>query len=186
MHHMPSRYSDKTIVMVGLMGAGKTSVGRRLAKRLGLAFVDADTEIEAAAGQSIADIFANHGEAHFRDGERRVIARLLLKKGQVVATGGGAFMDPETRHLISGTAISVWLKAELEVLHNRVSRRNTRPLLNRENPKKTLERLMIERYPVYAEADITVESIDAPHEATVDRIVVALDDYLGSQGRRPL
>jgi shikimate kinase len=176
MNDITSRFADKTIVLVGLMGAGKTSVGRRLAARLSLAFVDADAEIEAAAGMTIADIFAAHGEAHFRDGERRVIARLLEDHGQVLATGGGAFMDPSTRRLISEKAVSVWLKADMDVLFKRVSRRKTRPLLNQEAPKAVLEQLIAERYPTYAEADIIVESVDAPHEVMVDRIVSALED----------
>ena len=176
MNDAASRFADKTLVLVGLMGAGKTSVGRRLADRLGLKFVDADAEIEAAAGMSIADIFAAHGEAHFRDGERRVIARLLENHGQVLATGGGAYMDPLTRRHISDKAISIWLKADLDVLFKRVSRRKTRPLLNNEDPKAVLEKLIEDRYPVYAEADIVVESIDAPHEVMVEKILTALDD----------
>ena len=135
MNDTASRFADKTIVLVGLMGAGKTSVGRRLATRLGVRFVDADAEIETAAGMTIADIFAAHGETHFRDGERRVIARLLDDQGQVLATGGGAFMDPLTRRHISEKAISVWLKADIDVLFKRVSRRKTRPLLNKDDPK---------------------------------------------------
>ena len=174
MNDSTAAIAAKTIVLVGLMGAGKTSVGRRLAVRLERGFVDADSEIESAAGMSIGDIFATHGEAHFRDGERRVIARLLDDRGQVLATGGGAFMNAETRALIKGEAVSVWLKAELDVLFRRVSRRTTRPLLNQENPKGVLEGLMRERYPVYADADITVTSDDIPHEAMVERIVVAL------------
>lgn len=173
---------DRTVVLVGLMGAGKTTVGRRLAERLGLRFVDADNEIEAAAGMSIADIFETHGEAHFREGERRVIARLLEEPGQVLATGGGAFMDPETRALIAERAISVWLKADLDVLYHRVVRRNTRPLLRLDDPRKVLERLIAERYPVYAEADVTVESGDVPHEAMVDKIVAALKARLCASG----
>ncbi|MFP6759994.1 MAG: shikimate kinase [Alphaproteobacteria bacterium] len=174
MNDSTAAIADKTIVLVGLMGAGKTSVGRRLAVRLTRGFVDADSEIESAAGMSVGDIFATHGEAHFRDGERRVIARLLDDRGQVLATGGGAFMDPETRALIKRDAVSVWLKAELDVLFCRVSRRTTRPLLNQDNPKGVLEGLMRERYPVYAGADITVTSDDIPHEAMVERIVAAL------------
>ncbi len=176
MNDTASRFADKTIVLIGLMGAGKTSVGRRLAARLGVKFVDADAEIETAAGMTIADIFAAHGEAHFRDGERRVIARLLDDHSQILATGGGAFMDPLTRRHISDKAISVWLKADLEVLFKRVSRRKTRPLLNKEDPKAVLEQLIQERYPVYAQADITIESVDAPHEVMVEKILDALDD----------
>lgn len=176
MNDIASRFADKTLVLVGLMGAGKTSVGRRLADRLGLRFVDADAEIEAAAGMTIADIFAAHGESHFRDGERRVIARLLEDHGQVLATGGGAYMDPLTRRHISDKAISIWLKADLDVLFRRVSRRKTRPLLNKQDPKGVLEKLIQERYPVYAEADIVVESMDAPHEVMVEKILTALDE----------
>ena len=178
------RFVDKTIVLVGLMGAGKTSVGRRLAARLGLRFVDADAEIESAAGMTIADIFATHGEAHFRDGERRVIARLLDDRGQVLATGGGAFMDPDTRQHISEKAISVWLKADLDVLFKRVSRRKTRPLLNKSDPKAVLEQLIRERYPVYAEADVTIESVDAPHEVMVEKILSALGDRVPAPTRQ--
>jgi shikimate kinase len=176
--------ANKTIVLVGLMGAGKTSVGRRLAARLERDFLDADSEIEEAAGMSIADIFTTHGEAHFRDGERKVIARLLDEQGQVLATGGGAFMDPDTRALIKRQAVSVWLKADLDVLFQRVSRRSTRPLLNQENPKGVLEGLMHERYPIYAEADITVVSDDIPHEDMVERIVAALEGHARDEARR--
>ena len=173
---------DRIIVLVGLMGAGKTTVGRRLADRLGLRFVDADNEIEAAAGMSISNMFEAHGEAHFREGERRVIARLLEHRGLVLATGGGAFMDPDTRALIAERAISVWLKADLDVLYHRVARRSTRPLLRRDEPREVLERLIEERYPVYAEADVTVESGDVPHDAMVDKIVVALKARIAAEG----
>lgn len=171
---------ERTVVLVGLMGAGKTTVGRRLAERLDLRFVDADTEIEAAAGMSIADIFETHGEAHFREGERRVIARLLDEPGQVLATGGGAFMDPETRALIADRAISVWLKADLDVLYHRVARRNTRPLLRLDDPRKVLERLIAERYPVYAEADVTIDVSDEPPESTTNRVLEAITAHLES------
>lgn len=167
----------RAIVLVGLMGAGKTTVGRRLASRLGLDFVDADAEIEKAAGESIPEIFKLRGEQVFREGERRVIARLLDDGPQVLATGGGAFMDPQTRAEIAEKGISVWLKADIDVLMKRVSKRSNRPLLKTADPRATMEKLMDERYPVYAGADITVESREGPHEAVVDAIVTALDDY---------
>lgn len=162
---------DRSIVMVGMMGAGKSAIGRRLAQRLGVPFVDADAEIERAAGCTIAEIFEKHGEAVFRDGERRVIARLLQGPVGVLATGGGAFMDPETRARIRARAISVWLKADLDTLVERVARRNHRPLLQNGDPRQILERLIAVRYPIYAEADITVETGDAPTAATVERVI---------------
>jgi shikimate kinase len=165
---------DRPIVLVGLMGSGKSAIGRRLATRLGMRFVDADAEIEAAAGLSIKDIFEVHGEAAFRDGERRVIARLLGEEPHVLATGGGAFIDPETRKLIKENCYSVWLRAEFDVLMRRVSRRDTRPLLNVDNKEEVLRRLMDERYPIYEEADIIVQSRDGPHEEMVDQVVEAL------------
>ncbi len=168
----------RSIVLVGIMGAGKSSVGRRLAARLGMPFVDADTEIEKAADMSIPEIFARHGEPYFRAGETRVIARLLDSGPQVLATGGGAFMNPETRATIRARGISVWLRASLEVLSRRVKRRNDRPLLKGSDPVETLKRLMDERYPVYAEADLTVESRDVPHEAIVEEVIEHLRSYL--------
>ncbi|MDP6342000.1 MAG: shikimate kinase [Alphaproteobacteria bacterium] len=165
---------DRSIVLVGLMGAGKSSIGRRLAKRLKLPFVDADQEIEAAAGCTIEDIFRLHGEAAFRDGERRVISRLLDGPARVMATGGGAFMDPQTRARIAEQGLSIWLKADLEVLLERVLRRDNRPLLKQGDPKRILEDLMARRYPVYAEADLVIESSTGPHEDVVERIVDAL------------
>lgn len=173
---------SRSIVLIGLMGAGKTAVGRRVATRLGLKFVDADTEIEHAAGKSISEIFADHGEAYFRNGERRVIARLLGDGPQVLATGGGAYMDESTRELISEVGISVWLKADLKVLMERVVRRDHRPLLRTEDPQAVMQRLMDERYPVYASADITVLSRDVPHEVIVAEIVDALQKHLQDQG----
>jgi shikimate kinase len=164
----------KTVALVGLMGAGKTSIGRRLAQRLGLPFVDADAEIEAAAGTSIEEIFLRHGEAAFRDGERRVIARLLDGPPHVLATGGGAIMDPSTRALLRARAITVWLRADLDLMLARVARRNNRPLLKGGDPRAVLEALIAERYPVYAEADITVDSVDGPPEATLERVLAAL------------
>jgi shikimate kinase len=171
--HMP-----KTIALVGLMGAGKSSIGRRLAQALGLPFVDADSEIESAAGSSIEEIFARDGEAVFRNGERRVIARLLDGPAPVLATGGGAFMDPETRGLIRERAVSIWLRADLDTLLVRVARRNNRPLLKAGDPRAVLSRLIDERYPVYAEADITVDTVDGPPEATLAKVIAALDHFL--------
>lgn len=166
--------NSRTIVLVGLMGAGKTAIGRRLAARLGLPFVDADAEIELAAGCSIPEFFARYGEDAFRDGERRVIARLLRDPPHVLATGGGTFMDEETRNRIAESAVSVWLRADLDVLVSRCARRNNRPLLKRGDPRKILGDLIEERYPVYAEADVVVDSIDGPHETVVDEIVKLL------------
>ena len=163
----------RSIVLVGMPGSGKSAVGRRLAIRLGLPFVDADEEIEQAAGKPITDIFKDHGEAHFRDGERKVIARLLRSGPLVLATGGGAFMVAETRENIRRAGISIWLKAELALLLRRVLKRNNRPLLEKD-PEGVMRRLMETRYPVYKDADITVESHDLPHEAIVAEIVAAL------------
>ena len=174
----PQRASRLTrpIVLVGLMGAGKTSVGRRLAAALGANFVDSDDEIVDAAGMSIADIFENLGEAHFRDGERRVLARLMAEAPQVIATGGGAFMNDETRALIKERGVSVWLRAELDTLLKRVSGKATRPLLQSGDPREILSGLMKKRHPVYAEADVVVEIyMDDPHEVVVGRIIAALD-----------
>jgi shikimate kinase len=165
---------ERTIALVGLMGAGKSSIGRRLAHALDLPFRDADEEVERAAARSISDIFTDLGEAAFRDGERRVIARLLDEPPHVLATGGGAFMNAETRALIAQKAISVWLKADMEVLLRRVARRADRPLLKDADPRAVLERLAAERYPTYALADITVDSVETAHQATVDAIIAAL------------
>jgi shikimate kinase len=165
---------DRTIVLVGLMGAGKSTVGRRLAKRLGLPFVDSDEEIEKAADRKISDIFERFGEASFRDGERRILRRLVEGSPKVIATGGGAFVDPETRALILENCIAVWLKAEPETLAERVSRRNNRPLLRGKNPLETLRDLGERRNPAYAEAHLHVCSRTGPHERTVQRIVDAL------------
>jgi shikimate kinase len=169
---------QKTIALVGLMGVGKTSIGRRLAKRLACPFIDADAEIEAAAGATIEEIFQRHGETAFREGERRVIARLLDNAPHVLATGGGAFMDPSTRLLIRERAISVWLRAGLDLMLARVARRNNRPLLKAGDPRAVLERLITERYPIYGEADVVVDSIDGPPEATVDQVMTALAGHL--------
>jgi len=168
----------RSLVLIGLMGAGKSAIGRRLSKRLELPFVDADKEIEAAAGKSINDIFADHGEAYFRDGERRVIARLLNKGPIVLATGGGAYMIPETRQEIAAHGLSIWLRADLDVLMERVLRRDTRPLLKAGDPREIMQRLMDERYPVYAGADVTIESRNVPHEIIVEEIVAAVSDIL--------
>jgi shikimate kinase len=174
----------KSVVLIGLMGAGKTAIGRRLANRLGLKFVDADNEIERAAGKSISDIFADHGEAYFRNGERRVIARLLGDGPQVLATGGGAYMDEKTRKSISEKGVSVWLKADLDVLMARVTRRDHRPLLKADDPKAVMKRLMNERYPVYSNADIMVMSRDAPHEVIVGEIISALENYASTPPKK--
>lgn len=169
----------KSIVLVGLMGAGKSCIGRKLARALNLPFVDADEEVEKAAGCSVEDIFELYGEKAFRDGEERVIARLLEGGPQVLATGGGAFMNPRTRERIKATGISIWLRAELDVLVRRTRRRAGRPLLKNGDPRATLERLMKERYPVYAEADIIVDSKDEDVDATVRRILDTLQPWLG-------
>lgn len=170
---------DRSIVLIGMMGAGKSSVGKRLAKKLDLPFVDADAEIELAAGMTITEIFEQHGEAYFRSGEGRVIARLIEQGRQVLATGGGAFMNPNTRALIRAKSISVWLKADPDVLMRRIRRRSDRPLLKTADPEAKLLRLIDERYPVYAEADIAVHSRDVPHEVIVDEIVAAVATKLG-------
>ena len=164
----------RPIVLVGLMGVGKTTIGRRLAQRLNLPFVDADIEIESAAGMTISEIFDRHGEAQFRDGERRVIARLIDGTPKVIATGGGAFLNPETRRLILDQAIAIWLDAEPKVLAERVKRRDTRPLLRGKDPLTVLRELAEVRNPIYAEAPIRVISQDVPHETTVTEIVKAL------------
>jgi shikimate kinase len=168
----------RSIVLVGMMGAGKSSIGRRLAARLCVPFADADNEIEVAAGMSIPDIFSTYGEAYFRSGETRVIARLLDGGPQVLATGGGAFMSADARTAIAAHGVSVWLKAEFDVLMRRIKRRQDRPLLKTEDPGETLRALMAERYPVYAQADITIVSREVPHDKIVDEIVGALADRL--------
>ncbi|HEX4106336.1 MAG TPA: shikimate kinase [Rhizomicrobium sp.] len=165
---------DRTIALVGMMGAGKTSVGRRLATRLGVPFRDADHEIEAAAGLTVAEIFEKFGESHFRDGERKVIARLLEEPPHVLATGGGAFMDETTRAAMAGAAFTIWLKAPVHLLMSRVKKRETRPLLKEGDMRATLERLLTIREPVYAKADMTLDSADEPHGAPVERIIEAL------------
>ena len=174
--HQPD-IGTKSIILIGLMGAGKSSVGRRLAAALGLPFKDADTEIEAASNLSIPEFFELHGEAAFRDGERKVISRLLKDKQHVLATGGGAYMDPETRKVIAENGCSVWLKADLDTLLKRCLKRNTRPLLQQGDPRQILNELMAKRYPVYAEADVSVESGEGPHEIVVSKIVSALIEH---------
>src|SRR5579863_6257195 len=168
----------RSIVLVGMMGAGKSTIGRRLSARLALPFLDADTEIEAAAGMTIPDIFESRGEADFRDGEVRVIARLLNSGPAVIATGGGAVMRQETRDRIREKAISIWLKADSDIIMRRVKRRSDRPLLQTADPEATVERLIREREPVYGQADVTVWSRDVPHEKIVDECLAALYERL--------
>jgi shikimate kinase len=177
--------SGRTIALVGLMGAGKTSIGRRLAQILNLPFRDADEEVERAAGRSVADIFAELGEPAFRAGERRVIARLLTEPPHVLATGGGAFMHPDTRALIARHAVSVWLKADVEVLARRVGRKTDRPLLKTADPAQTLRDLAAERYPIYALADITVDSVDTAHAITVNAILEAMRARVATEQAAP-
>lgn len=173
---LKAELGTRSIVFVGLMGCGKSSIGRRLANRLMLPFVDADEEIERAAAKTIPDIFAEHGEAHFRDRESRVICRLLNNGPQVLATGGGAFMNADTREAIRRQGISIWLRAELSLLMRRVLKRDNRPLLRTDDPEAVMRRLMEERYPVYAEADFTVDSKDEPHDVLMAEIVRMLTD----------
>lgn len=177
---------DRPLVLVGLMGAGKSTVGRRLAKAMGWPFIDSDEEIERAAACSIADLFAIHGETIFRDLEQRVIFRLLETPHQVLATGGGAWMQPALRERIKDKALSVWLRADLDTLLERVERRNTRPLLESGDKRAILERLMADRYPVYAQADLTVFSADGPHEDVVERVMEAVEAHLASSGPKIL
>ena len=164
----------RTVALVGMMGAGKSSIGRRLAARLGVAFKDADSEIESAAGCSISEIFERYGEPAFRDGERKVIARLLTEAPHVMATGGGAFMDATTRQRLKSGAVTIWLRAPVQVLMARTQRRDTRPLLKTGNPRATLERLLAERAPTYALADHTLDGEEGPHAAMVENIVTLL------------
>jgi shikimate kinase len=173
------RLGPRSIVLVGMMGVGKSSIGRRLGTRLGVPFVDADSEIEKAAGMTIADMFARHGEAAFRSGEARVIARLLESGPQVLATGGGAVMNADTRAAIKVNGISIWLNAEFDVLMRRISKRkNDRPMLQTVDPGATMRQLLAERAPVYAQADITVQSREGPHEAVVTEIINAIAAFL--------
>ncbi len=170
--------SPKTVVFVGLMGVGKTCIGKRLAQRLELPFIDADKEIEEAARCTIPEFFERYGEQQFREGERRVILRLLDNPVHVLSTGGGAFMDPQTRASIRERAISIWLRADLDLMLRRVSRRNDRPLLQVADPRAKLQELIDQRYPVYAEADITVDSMDGPPDATLERVMGALAAHI--------
>jgi shikimate kinase len=180
-----ARLGDRSIVLIGMMGVGKSSIGRRLGARLGAPFVDADTEIERAAGMSIADIFARHGEAAFRSGEARVIARLLNGGPQVLATGGGAVMNEPTRALIKERGVSIWLSAELDLLLRRISKRKAeRPKLQTDDPAATLRDLLTTRQPIYAQADITVQSRDVPHDAIVTEIIEALAAFLSASPPR--
>lgn len=170
-------WKDKPIVLIGLMGAGKSTVGRKLAKAIGWEFEDSDAAIEEAAGCSISDMFQIHGEPMFRDLEKRVIGRLLSEKPIVLATGGGAWMQAPLREIIRAKAVTVWLHADLDVLLDRVSRRSHRPILEQGDKRTILQGLMEERYPVYAEADITVDSNEGPHEVVVKRVLAALKEY---------
>ena len=174
---------DRSIVLVGLMGVGKSTVGRRLAKRLGLEFVDSDEEIERAADHSVSEIFDRFGEASFRDGERRVIARLFGGPPKVIATGGGAFINDDTRRLILDRCIAIWLDADLDTLAERVSRREGRPLLKNKEPRPILQELSLRRNPIYAEAHLHVRSEPAPHERAVDAIVQSLADRFAGPGQ---
>lgn len=172
---------DRSIVLVGLMGAGKSTIGRRLAKRIGLDFVDSDDEIERAADHKIAEIFDRFGELNFRDGERRVIARLIDGPAKVIATGGGAFVDPQTRRLILERCLAIWLDADLDTLAERVSRRNHRPLLKDKEPLPVLRELAERRNSIYAEAHLHIRSEPSPHERTVDQIVTAIAEWQSAQ-----
>jgi shikimate kinase len=174
-----SALSGRSIVLVGMMGAGKSSIGRRLAGRLGIPFIDADTEIESAAGMTIPEIFEKHGEPYFRAGEARVIARLLDNGPQVLATGGGSVMDPQTRALIGRKGISIWLKADIEVLLKRTKRRNDRPLVEK------MKDLLPVREPIYAQADIIIQSRDEPHDTIIDEIMGELSTRLGLDAEKP-
>jgi shikimate kinase len=175
------RLGRRSIVLVGMMGVGKSSIGRRLGVRLGVPFVDADAEIEKAAGMSIADIFARHGEADFRSGEARVIARLLEGGPQVLATGGGAAMNADTQAAIKVKGVSIWLNAEFDVLMRRINKRKSdRPMLQTADPAATLRQLLVEREPFYAQADLTIQSREVPHDAIVSEIVKAIATFLGA------
>jgi shikimate kinase len=173
------KLGNHPIVLVGLMGAGKSSIGRRLAEKLEFPFVDADHEIEVAADKTIPEIFADHGEAYFREGERRVISRLIENGAQVLSTGGGAFINEETRQSIHAHGISVWLKADLPLLMKRVMKRSDRPLLQAEDPEAVMQKLMDQRYPIYAKADITVESRDVQHTQMVNEVIKVLAKWPG-------
>jgi shikimate kinase len=172
---------DRSIVLVGLMGAGKSSIGKRLAETLGLEFIDADAEIEAAAGLTISEIFDRYGEDEFRAGERRVMNRLLDGPVRVIATGGGAFMDPQTRALVKNRSISLWLRASLDVLLDRTSRSRKRPLLEQGDRKQVLEDLIAKRYPVYAESDLVIDSDNRPQSETVQKVIGALRAFVAGE-----
>ena len=174
-----SALGNRSVVLVGMMGAGKTVMGRRLAAHLGLDFVDSDTEIEAAAGMSIAEIFARDGEPYFRERETRIVERLIKNGHRVVATGGGSFIHPNTRATIKAHGLSLWIRADFDVLMRRVRKRSNRPLLQTPDPEGTLRRLIADRYPVYAEADLEVVSHDGPHEATVGDMLAAIETHFG-------
>jgi shikimate kinase len=176
---MTNSLNTRTVALIGLPGVGKSSIGRRLAAALDMPFRDADEEVERAAGRSISEIFAERGETEFRDGERRVIARLLDEPPHVLATGGGAFMNPDTRRLIREKATSIWLRADIEVLARRVARKSNRPLLIDRDPLEVLTALAEARHPVYAEADITIDSAESPHAAAVQAIIEALEAHAG-------
>lgn len=176
------RLDGRPLVLVGMMGAGKTTIGRRLAHRLSRRFLDSDTEVEAAANMKIEEIFAVRGEAEFRSGEARVIARLLREPDIVLATGGGAFINPETRALIGEMGVSIWIKADLELLMARVARRSNRPLLKTADPRATLAALLQAREPIYAEADITIVSRDVAQDVVADEIFAALDRFMAGVG----
>jgi len=176
-----ARLGKRSIVLVGMMGAGKTSIGRRLANLLHLPFLDADSEIEKAANLSIAEIFASYGEGEFREGEKRVVARLLAGGPAVLATGGGAFISEETRERCRAEGVTIWLRADVPVLLERVRKKGNRPLLNRDDPESVMRKLLAEREPIYALADITVASREGPHQAVVGEIVAALDAHLSER-----
>jgi shikimate kinase len=173
------KLGDHPVVLVGLMGAGKSSIGRRLAEKLDVPFVDADHEIEIAADKTIPEIFKDHGEAYFREGERRVISRLIENGAQVLSTGGGAFINEETRQAVQARGISVWLKADLTLLMKRVMKRADRPLLQTDNPEAVMQKLMDQRYPIYATADVTVESRDVQHTQMVNEVIKVLAKWPG-------
>lgn len=177
--------NNRSIVLIGLMGAGKTTIGRRLAKKLKMPFADADTEIEKAAGKTVREIFEEHGEQYFRDGERRVIDRLLHEHPRVLATGGGAYMNATTRTTIADNGISVWLKADFDLLMKRVRKRFNRPLLKTDDPEKVMRKLIEERYPVYGEANIVVESKDVPHDQIVAACMDTLERHLCGKETAP-
>ncbi len=172
---------SKPIVLIGMMGAGKTSLGRRLALKLGRKFIDSDVEIEQAAGMNISDFFKTHGENDFRKGEAKVIARILSKENTIIGTGGGAFMNDKTRALLKSKALTIWIDADFEVLFERISRRPTRPLMQTDNPRQTLKNLIEQRYPTYEKADIKITSADVPHEVVIEQILTALKNHLDNK-----